>query len=422
MKILVLGGGGREHALIWAIAQNPKCQKIFCSPGNAGINKIATKANLNILDPEDIVNFCKTKAIDFVIIGPEAPLLAGVSDALRVENILTFGPSKASSMLEASKSFTKEVCSLGNIPTAKSETFNDFKSAKNYLDSSNYPIVVKADGLAEGKGVVIATSKQMGMTTIEKMFNGEFGIAGDSIVIEEFLTGEELSYFVLCDGKTLLPIGSAQDHKRAFDGDKGPNTGGMGAYSPAPILTQELEEKIISKIIQPTIDVMNSRNSPFWGVLYAGLMINDGEPSLIEYNVRFGDPECQVLMVRLGAQILDILLNCAKQKLRDSRINWARDSAISVVMAANGYPKTYKKGSIIKNIVASERINGVNVFHAGTKSDGNEVLANGGRVLNITCRDNNLHLAHKKVYQAVELIDWKDGFYRSDIGHKGLKY
>ncbi|MDG2474693.1 MAG: phosphoribosylamine--glycine ligase [Paracoccaceae bacterium] len=421
MKILVLGGGGREHALVWAIAQNPKCQKIFCAPGNAGINKIATHADLNILKPDEIVDFCKNKAIDFVVIGPEAPLLAGVSDALRLQNILTFGPSKEASMLEASKSFTKEICRSGNIPTAISETFYDFKSAKTYLERSDYPIVVKADGLAAGKGVVIAESKKIALNTIESMLSGRFGVAGDSLIIEEFLPGEELSYFVLCDGKTLLPIGSAQDHKRAFDGDRGPNTGGMGAYSPAPTLTKALEKKILSKIIKPTIDIMNSRGSPFLGVLYAGLMIKDGEPSLIEYNVRFGDPECQVLMVRLGAQILDVLLDCAEQKLNESRINWANDSAISVVMATKGYPANYKKGTIIKNISSAEKIDGVEVFHAGTKTDSNEVLANGGRVLNITCRESNLKLAHKKVYQAAALIDWTDGFYRNDIGWRGLK-
>ena len=324
MKILVLGGGGREHALIWAITQNPKCQKIFCAPGNAGISKIANIVNLDILKPHEIVAFCKSKNIDFVIIGPEAPLLAGVSDALRKETILTFGPSKESSMLEASKSFTKRICNLGKIPTANAKTFSSLKNAKNYLKYCDFPIVIKADGLAEGKGVIIAESEQMAFNSVESMFGGVFGVAGTSIVIEEFLQGVELSYFVLCDGKTLLPLGSAQDHKRAFDGDTGPNTGGMGAYSPSPILTKGLERKILSKIIKPTIEIMNSKDMPFIGVLYAGLMIKNGEPSLIEYNVRFGDPECQVLMVRLGGQILDVLLDCAQQKLHQSKINFHR--------------------------------------------------------------------------------------------------
>ena len=421
MKILVLGGGGREHSLVWAIAQNPKCQEIFCAPGNAGINKTAIKAHLDILNPTEIIKFCKNNAIDFVIIGPEAPLIAGISDALRQENILTFGPSRAASMLEGSKSFTKEICRERNIPTAGAETFSDRKSAKKYLEHCEFPIVIKADGLASGKGVVIAATKDCALNTIESIFLGQFGSAGKSIVIEEFLEGEELSYFVLSDGKTLLPIGSAQDHKRAFDGDQGPNTGGMGAYSPASILTKDLEKKILSKIIKPTIDVLNSKSLTFQGVLYAGLMIKNKEPSLIEYNVRFGDPECQVLMVRLGGQILDLLLSCAEQKLDESKINWANDYSISVVMAAKGYPDTYKKGTVIKNIRGAEIINGITVFHAGTKNKNGKLLADGGRVLNVTCRASNLAVAQKKVYEAIALIDWKDGYYRKDIGWRGLK-
>ncbi len=421
MRILVLGSGGREHALVWAITQNPKCQKIFCAPGNAGISKIANIVNLNILKPTEIVTFCKHKNIDFVVIGPEAPLLAGVSDALRQETILTFGPSKESSMLEASKSFTKKICNLGKIPTANSKTFSNLKTAKSFLKYCDFPIVIKADGLAEGKGVVIAESEQVAFSTVESIFGGAFGIAGELIVIEEFLQGEELSYFVLCDGKTLLPIGSAQDHKRAFDGDTGPNTGGMGAYSPAPILTKSLERKILSKIIKPTIEIMNSQGLPFIGVLYAGLMVRNGEPSLIEYNVRFGDPECQVLMVRLGGQILDVLLDCAQKNLHQSKINWACDTAISIVMAADGYPKTYKKGTVIRNIDLAENIKGVEVFHAGTKNNNGDILANGGRVLNITCRESSLRLAQSKAYEAIALIDWEEGFYRKDIGWQGLK-
>lgn len=421
MKILVLGGGGREHALIWAINQNPKCDEIFCAPGNAGINKIAKIANLNILKPDEIVNFCKTKHIDFVIIGPEAPLLAGVSDALKLENILTFGPSKASSMLEASKSFTKSICKLGKIPTAKSDTFYNLKSAAKYLESCDFPVVLKVDGLAAGKGVVIAESKKVALNTIKIMFGGKFGNVGKPILIEEFLHGEELSFFVLTDGKTILPIGSAQDHKRAFDNDTGPNTGGMGAYSPALILTTDLEKKIISKIIKPTVDTMNAQKLPFVGVLYAGLMIRNGEPTLIEYNVRFGDPECQVLMVRLGAQILDLLLDCAEQKLEQSKVNWANDSAISVVMAAKGYPESYAKGTVIKNIFSAEKVSGIEVFHAGTKNNNGQILAIGGRVLNITCKERNLALAHNKVYEAAALIDWDSGYYRKDIGWRGLK-
>ena len=421
MKILVVGGGGREHSLIWAISQNPKCQEIFCAPGNAGINTIAKKAAFNGMIPDEVVAFSKKNNIDFVVIGPEAPLIAGVSDALKKEGILTFGPSKASSLLEASKSFTKEICNLGEIPTAVSKTFYHIEDAENHLKNCKFPIVIKADGLAAGKGVIIAESNYVALDAVKTIFNGKFSVAEDPIVIEEFLEGEELSYFVLSDGKTLLPIGSAQDYKRAFDGDKGPNTGGMGAYSPAHLLTNELEEKIISKIIKPTIAVMNSKNLPFVGVLYAGLMIKNGNPKLIEYNVRFGDPECQVLMVRLGGQILDLLLDCAEGKLYQSKINWADDSAISIVMASKGYPEEYNKGKTIRNIPTAEKINGVEVFHAGTKENNGEIVANAGRVLNITCREQNLELARKKAYEAISLIDWENGFYRSDIGFRGLK-
>ena len=421
MKILVVGGGGREHSLIWAISQNPKCTEIFCAPGNAGINTIAKQVTLNIMKPAEVVAFSRKNNIDFVVIGPEAPLIAGLSDALKKEGVLTFGPSKASSMLEASKSFTKEICNLGDIPTAMSKTFYNLEDAQNYLKNCKFPIVIKADGLAAGKGVIIAESNYAAIDAVKTIFCGKFSTAEDPIVIEEFLEGEELSYFVLTDGKTLLPIGSAQDHKRAFDGDKGPNTGGMGAYSPAPLLTKELEEKIVSKIIKPTIAEMNSKNSPFVGVLYAGLMIKDGNPKLIEYNVRFGDPECQVLMVRLGGQILDVLLDCAEGKLDQSKINWAEDSAISIVMASKGYPGEYDKGTIIRNISTAEKIEGVVVFHAGTKNNNGEIVANGGRVLNITCRNRNLELAKKNAYKAIALIDWDDGFYRRDIGYRGLK-
>ena len=422
MKILILGGGGREHSLIWAISQNPKCQEIFCAPGNAGINRIAKQVALNIVIPTEVVHFCTKNNIDFVIIGPEAPLIAGVSDALKKEGILTFGPSKASSMLEASKSFTKEICNLGNIPTAVSKTFYTLADAQNYLKNCRLPIVIKADGLAAGKGVVIAESNDEACDAVKAIFTGKFSEPGAPIIIEDFLEGEELSYFVLTDGKTVLPIGRAQDHKRAFDGDKGPNTGGMGAYSPAPLLTNELEAKIISNIIKPTIDIMNTKNLPFVGVLYAGLMIKNGNPSLIEYNVRFGDPECQVLMVRLGGQILDALLDCAEGNLDQSKINWANDSAISIVMASKGYPDKYNEGTTISNIEAAEQIDGVEVFHAGTKNNNGQVVANGGRVLNITCREKTLELAQKKAYVAASLIDWGDGFYRNDIGWRALKH
>jgi phosphoribosylamine--glycine ligase len=421
MNILVLGSGGREHSLIWAISQNPKCKEIFCAPGNAGIKKLAKIASFNILNQNEVISFCEKKNIDFVIIGPEAPLVAGLSDALKSEGILTFGPSKAASMLEASKSFTKEVCKLGNIPTATSETFYNDENEATYIMGCEVPIVLKADGLAAGKGVIIAETREAALKSLKDIFNGKFGTAGNCVVIEEFLQGEEASYFVLTDGKTLLPIGSAQDHKRAYDGDNGPNTGGMGAYSPAPIISQSMEEKILSKIIQPTVEVMKSKKQPFVGVLYAGLMIKDNEPKLIEYNVRFGDPECQALMVRLGAQILDVLLHCAEETLYKCSVNWAMDAAISIVVATKGYPGHYKTGTIIRNLEAAEDIDGVNIFHSGTSYRNGEIVANGGRVLNVTCRAENLESARDKAYRALSLIDFKDSFYRKDIGWRALK-
>ena len=421
MKILILGNGGREHSLIWAISQNPKCQEIFCAPGNAGINQIATEAYFNILDKKQVVNFCINKKIDLVIIGPEAPLTKGISDALRNQGILAFGPSKAASMLEASKTFTKEICKIGKIPTATSKTFNNITEASVHLTFCSYPIVIKADGLAAGKGVIIAENMETAVKTIKDIFGGKFGNAGNQVLIEEFLEGEEASFFVLTDGKSFLPIGTAQDHKRLLDDDQGPNTGGMGAYSPAPIITKPLEDKIIAQIIEPTISIMREKNKPFVGILYAGLMIKDNEPKLIEYNVRFGDPECQALMRRLGAQILDVIIDCLEGRLSRSQINWSNDSAISVVMASKGYPESYKRGVIIKNIKASEKIEGVKVFHAGTIEKDGKLLSNGGRVLNITCRANNLKAARKNAYKAVSLIDWEDAYYRTDIGWRALK-
>ena len=420
MKILVLGNGGREHSLIWAIAQNPKCQQIFCAPGNAGTNEIATAAYFDILDKNQVVNFCLANSIELVIIGPEAPLTEGIGDALRENGVLTFGPSKAASMLEASKTFTKEICKLKNIPTAESKTFDDLTKALHYLVSCTFPLVIKADGLAAGKGVMIAENIDAACQFVTQIFEGKFGKAGNQILIEEFLEGEEASFFVLTDGKSVLPIGSAQDHKRLLDAEKGPNTGGMGAYSPSPLITKSLEEKILKKIIKPTLSIMREKKTPFEGILYAGLMIKNNEPKLIEYNVRFGDPECQVLMRRLGAQILDAIMDCLEGRLTKSQINWANDSAIAIVMASKGYPESYKKGTVIKNISESEKIEGVKVFHAGTIKKNGEILSNGGRVLNVTCRSKNLFTAHKNVYKAVSLINWEGGFYRNDIGWRAL--
>ncbi len=420
MKILILGGGGREHALAWAVSQNPKCEDLFCAPGNAGIEKLATCVALNILDKNSVVDFCKKNKISFVIIGSEAPLEIGIADALESEEILTFGPSSKGSLLESSKAFTKEVCRLGKIPTAPSRFFNKEHEAIDFINASNLPIVIKADGLAAGKGVTIAASRESAFVAIKDLFGGKFGSAGKSVIVEDFLEGEEASFFVLCDGQNILPLGTAQDHKRAFDGEKGPNTGGMGAYSPATVISKVVEERILSLIIKPTIQIMNSKGIKFKGVLYAGLMIKNEQPTLLEYNVRFGDPECQVLAMRLGAQLLDLLLDCASGDIEKSIVNWANDSAISIVMASKGYPGNYEKGSVIRNVEAAEREEGVQVFHAGTINHNNELLANGGRVLNVTGRANTLKDARDLAYKAVQLIDWDEGFYRKDIGWRAL--
>ncbi len=420
MNILILGSGGREHALAWAVMQNPKCDRLIVAPGNAGIAKIADCASLNAEDGGAVVTFAEENAIDFVIVGPEAPLAAGVADRLRDAGILVFGPSEAAARLEASKSFTKEICDAANAPTAGYGHFTDAEAAKAHVRASGAPIVVKADGLAAGKGVIVAMDEQTALDAIDDMFGGAFGGAGAEVVIEEFMEGEEASLFVLCDGEEILSIGTAQDHKRVGEGDTGLNTGGMGAYSPAPILSAEVEAKAMEEIVKPTMRVMAERGMPYQGVLYAGLMIKDGQPRLVEYNVRFGDPECQVLMMRLGAQALDLMHAAAEGRLADARVNWAEDHAITVVMAANGYPGDYQKGSEIKGLAALPEDSMNMVFHAGTKAEGDKILANGGRVLNVTARGDSLTEARDRAYAMVDQIDWPEGFVRRDIGWRAL--
>ncbi len=420
MNILILGGGGREHALAWAVMQNPKCDKLIVAPGNAGIAQIAECASLNIEDGAAVVNFCEAESIEFVIIGPEAPLAAGVGDRLREAVLLVFGPSKAAAQLEASKSFTKEICDAANAPTAAYGHFTEAEKAISYVNEKGAPIVVKADGLAAGKGVIIAETVAEAHAAIDDMFGGAFGGAGAEVVIEEFMEGEEASFFVLCDGETALPIGTAQDHKRVGDGDTGPNTGGMGAYSPAPVLTDAVAEKALDDIIRPTLREMAARGMPYQGVLYAGLMIKDGEPRLVEYNVRFGDPECQVLMMRLGAQALDLMQAAAEGRLADARVNWAGDHALTVVMAAKGYPGSYEKGSVIKGLESCGEDSFHMVFHAGTGESGGHIVATGGRVLNVTARGGSLKEAADRAYGMVDRIDWPEGFCRRDIGWRSL--
>ncbi|MDE4142092.1 MULTISPECIES: phosphoribosylamine--glycine ligase [Rhodobacterales] len=420
MNILILGSGGREHALAWAVMQNPKCDKLIVAPGNAGIAQIADCASLDIEQGGAVVTFAEENAIDFVIVGPEAPLAAGVADRLREAGILVFGPSQAAAELEASKSFTKEICDAAKAPTAAYGHFTDAEAAKAYVKQQGAPIVVKADGLAAGKGVIVAMDEQTALDAIEDMFGGSFGGAGAEVVIEEFMEGEEASLFVLVDGEDVLSIGTAQDHKRVGEGDTGLNTGGMGAYSPAPVLSAEIEARAMEEIVIPTMAEMARRGAPYQGVLYAGLMIKDGQPRLVEYNVRFGDPECQVLMMRLGAQALDLMHAAAEGRLSDAQVNWGDDHAITVVMAANGYPGSYEKGTEIGGLDALPEDSSNMVFHAGTKADGGKVLANGGRVLNVTARGDSLAEARDRAYAMVDQIDWKDGFFRRDIGWRAL--
>ncbi len=420
MNILILGNGGREHALAWAVLQNPKCDALIVAPGNAGIAQIAACADIDILNPQAVVDFAAENAIDFVIVGPEAPLAEGVVDALTQSGILAFGPSKEAARLEASKAFTKEICDAAKAPTAAYARFSDAASARAYIEAQGAPIVVKADGLAAGKGVIVAMEVQTALDAIEDMFGGEFGTAGAEVVIEEFMEGEEASFFILSDGKSILPIGTAQDHKRAFDNDEGPNTGGMGAYSPAPVLSDAVAEQTLREIVQPTIDEMSKRGTPYRGVLYAGLMIKDGHARLVEYNVRFGDPECQVLMLRLGAQALDLMLACAEGRLDQMQVNWAKDHAISVVMAAKGYPGAYEKGSVIRGLEVLLKDSNHMVFHAGTKAEDGAIIASGGRVLNVTARGETLTEARARAYDMVHKIDWPEGFCRSDIAWRAL--
>lgn len=420
MNILILGGGGREHALAWAVKQNPKCDRLIVAPGNAGIAMLAECADLDIMDGAAVVGFAEENAVDFVIVGPEAPLAAGVADSLRAAGILTFGPSAAAARLEASKAFTKEICDACGAPTAGYARFTDAASAAAHIRATGAPIVVKADGLAAGKGVVVAMSVEEALAVVADMFGGEFGAAGAEVVIEEFMTGEEASLFVLCDGAEVLPVGTAQDHKRAGEGDSGPNTGGMGAYSPAPVLSDAVLARTMAEIVRPTVAEMARRGTPFQGVLYVGLMIEAGRARLVEYNVRFGDPECQVLMLRLGAQAFDLIHACAEGRLADMRVNWAEDHALTVVMATAGYPGAYARGSQIRGLEELPEDASHMVFHAGTAARDGRIVAAGGRVLNVTARGATLAEARDRAYAMVDRIDWPGGFCRRDIGWRAL--
>jgi phosphoribosylamine--glycine ligase len=420
MNILILGGGGREHSLAWAVMQNPKCDRLIVAPGNAGIADIAECAALDILDGDSVAIFAAENAIDLVIVGPEAPLAAGVSDRLRAAGLSVFGPSQAAANLEASKAFTKAICDACGAPTAAYARFTALDPALAYLRAKGAPIVVKADGLAAGKGVTVAMTLPEAEAAVRDLFAGSLGEAGAEVVIEEFMDGEEASFFILTDGTATLPIGTAQDHKRVGDGDTGPNTGGMGAYSPAPVLTHAIQDQVMDRIIRPTLAELARQGTPYSGVLYAGLMIKDGQARLVEYNVRFGDPECQVLMMRLGAQALDLIEATAQNRLDGMQVHWADDHALTVVMAANGYPGPYTRGTPIHGLDALPRTSREMVFHAGTARAEGQISATGGRVLNVTARGATLAEAQARAYAMVDRIDWPDGFCRRDIGWRAL--
>lgn len=420
MNVLVIGSGGREHALSWKIAASPLVEQLYCAPGNGGIAQVAECVPLKPLDFDAIVKFCRDKDIGFVVVGPEDPLVAGLVDRLDAEGIKSFGPSAAAAQLEGSKGFTKDLCAEFNIPTAAYGRFSQAAAAKEFARAKGAPIVVKADGLAAGKGVIIAMTIGEAEEAIDEIFSGRFGKAGAEVVIEEFMEGEEASFFALCDGTTALALATAQDHKRVFDNDEGPNTGGMGAYSPAPVLTPELVERVMREIIEPTVAAMKSRGTPFKGVLFAGLMLTKDGPKLIEYNARFGDPETQVLMTRLASDILPALIASHDGTLGDVALNWKDEAALTVVMAANGYPGDYARDTEIGGLEAASAVPGVQVFHAGTRADGGRILANGGRVLNVTATGKTVGDAQAQAYRAVALIDWPGGFCRKDIGWRAV--
>ena len=420
MNILLIGSGGREHALAWKIAQSPLLETLYITPGNGGMTELGRIIDLDVTNHQAVIEFTKDNAIDLVVIGPEAPLVAGLVDDLTAANIKAFGPTKAAAQLEGSKGFTKDLCQDNNIPTAAYGRFNNQADALAYVEQQGAPIVIKADGLAAGKGVIMAETLEQAQAAIKDCFDGSFGAAGAEVVIEEMLYGEEASFFVLTDGTHCLPLATAQDHKRAFDGDKGPNTGGMGAYSPAPIMTETLIETTMREIIEPTVKAMAAKGTPYKGVLYAGLMITKDGPKLIEYNARFGDPECQVLMTRLASDLLPALEATANGTLNEITLNWSDNQAITVVMAAKGYPGAYEKGSEIKGLEAANNTENVTIFHAGTKQEAGKTLAIGGRVLNVTSHAETLENAQKAAYAAIETIDWPQGFYRKDIAWRAL--
>lgn len=420
MRVLVIGGGGREHALCWAIKQSPDCEALFCAPGNAGIADVATYLPVNSEDITGIIAACRREKIDFVVIGPEAPLVAGLADALQAEKIACFGPSKAAAAIEGSKGFMKDLCAKAGVPTAHYRRFRDRQAALDYVAATGAPIVVKTDGLAAGKGVTVAqTVDEARRAIIDAMQDKKFGAAGAELVIEEFMQGEEVSFFALCDGARAIPFAGAQDHKAAYDGDQGPNTGGMGAYSPAPVLTPALTEQIMREIINPTIKAMAAMGCPYHGVLFAGLMLTPDGPRLIEFNARFGDPETQAMLPRLKSDLLQVLYAASRGRLDDISLEWHDRAALCVVMAAEGYPGEYRKGTIIRGLDAAAASPGALIFHAGTRQDpAGNITAAGGRVLGVTGLGPDIKTAQRNAYAAIDKIQWPEGFCRRDIGRR----
>lgn len=418
MKVLLIGSGGREHALAWKIAQSPLLTKLYAAPGNPGIAEEAELISLNTDDHAAVVQFCQNAGIDFVVVGPEAPLVAGIADRLREAGIAVFGPTAAAAQLEGSKGFTKDVCARFNIPTGAYQRFNNAPKAKAYVREQGAPIVIKADGLAAGKGVTVAMTLDEALAAIDDCFEGAFGAAGAEVVVETYLDGEEASFFCLSDGKSLLPLATAQDHKRVGDGDIGPNTGGMGAYSPAPVMTPGMVERTMKEIIEPTMRGMAEMGHPFQGVFFAGLMITEKGPELIEYNVRFGDPECQVLMMRLKSDLLPILYASATGTLDQVTAEWSDDPALTVVLASKGYPGAYDKATPIASLPQAG--DGAKVFHAGTATKDGQLVATGGRVLNATARGATVAEAQAEAYRLVDAVEWANGFCRRDIGWRAI--
>ncbi len=422
MRIFLIGSGGREHALAWKLKTSPNLTALFIAPGNPGTAQCGTNVALDVTRHADVIAFCKDQQIDLVMIGPEAPLVAGLVDDLERAGIRAFGPSKAAAQLEGSKAFTKELCVQAHIPTAAFARFTTIEDAHAYVQKKGAPIVIKADGLAAGKGVVVAMTLQEALDAIDNILGGSFGAAGAEIVIEECLVGEEASFFALSDGEHVIALQSAQDHKRVGDGDTGPNTGGMGAYSPAPIMTPAMEERVMREIIRPTVATMKQRGTPFRGVLFAGLMITQDGPKLIEYNTRFGDPECEVLMPRLQSDLVDLVMAAFDGTLKQVMPQWSDDAALTVIFAAKGYPEKPETGTEIRQIEKAEAVSGVTVFHAGTKAREDGVfIANGGRVLAVTGQGATIAEAQQRAYDGVRAIDWPGGFYRTDIGWRAVR-